>query len=211
MNLLIIGAGAQAKYAVEIAKTMSNINIMGILDVFENPEIAGKDFGGVSVEGGMDKLDTFQPSSDMRLIVAVSDNRKKEDIVCTLSERGYSFTGLTHPSATIASTARIGVGVIINPTAVIQPFAVIGNHVMIHAGCIIEHDCIVEDFSNLAPRATLSGWVKVGKRVNLYTGCSVIPGKSIGDNAVVGAGAVVIEDVLPGKTVAGVPARCIGE
>ncbi|MBT4482103.1 MAG: acetyltransferase [Candidatus Latescibacteria bacterium] len=211
MNLLIIGAGAQAKYAVEIAKTKPNINIMGILDVFNNPEIAGKDFGGVSVEGGMDKLETFQPSSDMRLIVAVSDNRKKEDIVYTLLERGYSFTELIHPSATIASTARIGVGVLVNPTAVIQPFAVIGNHVMIHAGCIIEHDCIVEDFSNLAPRTTISGWVKVGKRAKLYTGCSVIPGKSIGDDAIVGAGAVVIDDVPSGKTVAGVPAHCIGE
>ncbi|HEU67991.1 MAG TPA: sugar acetyltransferase, partial [Candidatus Acetothermia bacterium] len=42
-------------------------------------------------------------------------------------------------------------------------------------------------------------------------GASVIPGVRIGAWSVVGAGAAVIRDVAPGSTVAGVPARSLGE
>ena len=41
--------------------------------------------------------------------------------------------------------------------------------------------------------------------------CVVLPGVTVGECAVVGAGAVVTKDVPPSKIVAGVPARVIGD
>jgi len=41
----------------------------------------------------------------------------------------------------------------------------------------------------------------------LGAGCLVLPGVTVGERAVVGAGAVVTRDVPPGKVVVGVPAR----
>ena len=41
----------------------------------------------------------------------------------------------------------------------------------------------------------------------LGTGAIVTPGITIGDNAVIGAGAVVVNDVAPDALVKGVPAR----
>ncbi len=43
----------------------------------------------------------------------------------------------------------------------------------------------------------------------LGAGCLVLPGITVGERAVVAAGAVVTRDVPPGKVVAGVPARVI--
>ena len=40
---------------------------------------------------------------------------------------------------------------------------------------------------------------------------TLLPGIEIGENALVGAGAVVVKDVPPGKVVAGNPARVIND
>jgi UDP-2-acetamido-3-amino-2,3-dideoxy-glucuronate N-acetyltransferase len=47
----------------------------------------------------------------------------------------------------------------------------------------------------------------IGDRVSLGSGAIVLGGLRIGDDAVIGAGAVVTRDVARGETVAGVPAR----
>ena len=49
--------------------------------------------------------------------------------------------------------------------------------------------------------------VKIGKNVWLCAHATICPGVTIGDNAVVAAGAVVTVDVAPNTVVAGVPAK----
>lgn len=53
--------------------------------------------------------------------------------------------------------------------------------------------------------------VTIGR--NVWLGChvTVLPGVTIGDNAIVGAGAVVTKNIPAGETWAGVPAKKIGE
>lgn len=47
----------------------------------------------------------------------------------------------------------------------------------------------------------------IGNRVTFSVGCTILGPVSIGDCAVIGAGAVVLHDVPPGATVVGNPAR----
>ena len=49
----------------------------------------------------------------------------------------------------------------------------------------------------------------IGKNVTIYTGAVVIGNISIGDNAIIGANAVVVKDVPPGTVVGGVPANIL--
>ncbi len=51
--------------------------------------------------------------------------------------------------------------------------------------------------------------IMVGKNVWIGGGAILLPGITIGDDAVVGAGSVVTRDIAPGVTVAGNPARQI--
>ena len=53
--------------------------------------------------------------------------------------------------------------------------------------------------------------VHIGKNVWICDGAVIVPGITVGDGAIVAAGAVVIEDVPPYTVVAGVPAAVIRE
>lgn len=68
-----------------------------------------------------------------------------------------------------------------------------------------EHDINAEDFhATLAP-------VKIGDYVFIGPRSIILAGVTIGDGAIVGAGAVVTKDVEPYTIVGGVPAKVIGE
>jgi maltose O-acetyltransferase len=60
-------------------------------------------------------------------------------------------------------------------------------------------------------RRIRGGDVVIGDRVWIGYRAIVLPGVSIGEGAVVGAGAVVTKDVEPCAIVAGNPARKVGE
>ena len=49
--------------------------------------------------------------------------------------------------------------------------------------------------------------IAIGRNVWIGGGAILLPGVTVGDDAVIGAGAVVTRDVAPGTTVAGSPAR----
>ena len=64
------------------------------------------------------------------------------------------------------------------------------------------------------PRSRAAGWkkemVRVKKGATVGANATVMGGVTIGDYALVGAGAVVLKDVPPFTAVAGNPARVIG-
>jgi maltose O-acetyltransferase len=49
--------------------------------------------------------------------------------------------------------------------------------------------------------------IRIGRNVWIGSGAMILPGVTIGDDAVIGAGSVVTRDVAPGATVVGNPAR----
>lgn len=70
----------------------------------------------------------------------------------------------------------------------------------------IAHNCILEENTALACPCTLAGSVHIQK--NGYLGAATIRNQiTIGKDAFVGYGAVVIKDVSPGLTVVGAPAK----
>ena len=73
----------------------------------------------------------------------------------------------------------------------------------------VDHDCTIKSFANISPGCHISGRTVIGKYSFLGTGAVTIPDIKIGDNCIVGAGTVVINDVPDSTTVVGVPGRVI--
>lgn len=84
----------------------------------------------------------------------------------------------------------------------------IGNHTDIASYVMIynsKHDINDPEFRAVELPVEIGDYVFIGPRA------IIMPGKKIGNGAVVAAGAIVTHDVPPGKIVAGVPAKEIGE
>lgn len=204
-SLLIIGTGAQAKYAVDTCALQGTL-VVGLIQLPEEEEPVN--LNGSSILGTIEEFESIYRKHHMPpILIACSKNRLKETITTKLSFCCPHYHNVIHPSAVISSSAILGNGIIINANAVIQPFAKIGNHVMIHAGVIVEHDCKVEDYAKLAPRVALTGYVTVSKAATVYAGAVVAPCVRIGEGSTIGAGSVVLSDVADGVTVMGNPAR----
>lgn len=102
----------------------------------------------------------------------------------------------------------------------IHPAAKIGKGIMFdHAtGIVIGETASIGDMSSLLHTVTLGGsgkergdrHPKVGKCVLIGAGAKILGNITVGDCARVAAGSVVLKDVPPKTTVAGVPARVVG-
>lgn len=103
----------------------------------------------------------------------------------------------------------------------IHPAARIGQGIMFdHAtGIVIGETAVVEDYVSIMQSVTLGGTgkeagdrhPKVGKGVLIGAGAKILGNIRIGECAKIGAGSVVLKDVPPRASVAGVPAQIIGE
>ncbi len=122
------------------------------------------------------------------------------------SQFGIRPTPLIDASAQVSPTARIGRGVIIGAGCIVASQAVVGEHTLLNRGASIGHDCSIAPFVNIGPGVRMASSVRVEAGAVLGIGATVIEQLTIGEDAYVAAGAVVIRDV-PAKTlVAGVPA-----
>lgn len=103
----------------------------------------------------------------------------------------------------------------------IHPAAKIGRGIMIdHAtSIVIGETAVVEDDVSMLHEVTLGGTgkqsgdrhPKIRKGVMIGAGSKILGNVEVGHCSRVGAGSVVLQDVPPNKTVAGVPAKVVGD
>jgi acetyltransferase EpsM len=140
---------------------------------------------------------------------AIGCNRRRKEIAELLEAQGWQPVSLTDPSAIVAETARVGLGVYIGPLSVIAPHGEIGRHVLVNVGTSIGHHSHCADFSQVCPGVRLSGHAQLGEGAFVGSNGVVTPGVSVAEWATVGAASLVVRDVPPGATALGVPARIL--
>jgi acetyltransferase-like isoleucine patch superfamily enzyme len=67
----------------------------------------------------------------------------------------------------------------------------------------------MEEFSSLAPGVVTGGTVRIGSYSAVSLGANIIQGRAIGRHTVIGAGALVLEDIPDFSVVYGVPATVV--
>ncbi len=183
------------------------------------------DFSGTNTKifGESDKI-IFGDWNELEQIIAANKS-KIDEIVIENSSRNSAIPLLDikniqariEPGAIIRDNVIIGKNAVIMMGAIINIGAVIGDGTMIDMGAVLGGRATVGKNCHVGAGAVLAGVIEpasakpviVEDNVLIGANAVVIEGVHIGENSVVAAGAVVIEDVPPGKVVAGCPARII--
>ncbi|MBY0111444.1 MAG: NeuD/PglB/VioB family sugar acetyltransferase [Phycisphaerales bacterium] len=198
--LILIGAGGHALVVAEACRAV-NRPILGVLDDrADSPAITRL---GLAHLGG---LRDVPPSSAW--ILCVGNVHTRAELIAGLKAPSTAEP-VVHPSAVIAPSATLGVGVFVGPRAVVHSFAKVEAHAIINTGAIIEHDCVVGRNTHVAPGSIVAGSASIGSDGLLGVGCRVLPRVRVGDRCTVGAGSVVLRDLPNDSRIVGVPARHI--
>ncbi len=206
--VVIYGAGGLGSVVLDILRQRADRDVVGFLD--SDPSRHGTSHDGLEVLGGFDRITGLRWQGVQHVIVAIGDNRARQRIAHRLRDAGMDLDAAIHPLARIAPSARVAEHVIIAARAIVCPHARVGEHVILGPAAIVEHDNMLEDAVHLEPAVRLAGGVRIQERARLEIGACVIPGCTIGRDARVGPGAVVLRDVPPAARVEGVPARPVG-
>lgn len=203
-GLVVVGGGAQAKLASEIALS-DGLEVQFVVDLIGGlgPDSWPSKMGLEIVDGEV----AAGRAPGAQFVACHANPGARRELVDRYRTAGFQLTSVVSSRAQVATTATVGPGAIIAAGCVIESFASIGTSFVARANSIVEHDCAIGDFVTFAPAVTLAGWVSVADDATLFTRCAVTPSAAIGAGATVGAGAVVLQDVDAGATVVGVPAR----
>lgn len=130
-------------------------------------------------------------------------------------------TKIWHPELSNILNCEIGNDCVIHASVWIGDNVKIGNKVKIQAFCFIPDGITIEDNCFIGPGVIFTNdkyppshgqhWSKtlVKEEASIGAGVVILPGIIIGRQAMIGAGAVVTENVMAFTTVVGNPARRI--
>lgn len=201
-QLVIIGAGGFAKSAVDSMDHRA-YRICGFID--ERPDKL-EHIGYPVLAHSLDELENVDSYC---YFVAIGNSVKRKYWFGELERRGLRIESIVDPSAIVSPLASLGRGCFVGKLAVINNNAIVEDDCVVNTMALVEHGCHLRKHVNMSTRAVINGDVQVGEGAFLGS-CSVTIGQlSIGAWSTVGAGAVVIRDVEPNVTVAGVPAKPI--
>lgn len=206
-NVLILGANnpQTLRLITDINQSSRDkINILGWID--NDKKKIGKYFFGFKVLGTPEILITIDKSNLFLINNITRDGIARKDTTISLLKYNIPFLSLIHPKINI-NNVTIGTGVIIHEGVYIEEDCEINDYCAISVKTSIAHESKIGKFSFLATNVTISGIVNIGEAVTIWTSATIIPRLTIGDNAKIGAGSVVLNNIDNDITVYGNPAR----
>lgn len=208
-RVVVYGASGHGRSTIDALERAGLHTVVGVIDDAAEP---GTLMHGYPILGGGDRLPELCEEHHITGgIVAIGDNFVRSRVVARIEAMlpDFEFVNAIHPFTSITRDVKIGRGVIIMAGGVVNASCELGDHTFILSNSSLDHDSRMGRFSSLAPRVATGGGVVLEDFAALAVGSVTIHGVHIGEHTVVGAGAVVVND-MPGHVVAyGTPCRVI--
>lgn len=205
-DIVIVGAGGfgrEVEWLIErINKINKEWNILGFADdnIAKNMSV-----GNSKVIYNINDL--ININRELNVVIAIGNAKIRKLLFDKLKNNiNINFPNLIDPSV-IVENINIGKGNIICAGTIITVNVKIKDFTIINLDCTIGHDDIINEFVTIYPSVNVSGNVEIGEGTEVGTGTQIIQGKTICNNCIIGAGAVVVKNIEEEGTYVGVPAR----
>ena len=209
LNIVLIGGGNQASYAIDIILKVGGYNIVGIID--SKSQVGSIKFGYSIIGYQEDIINLIGIYKIDCGLITIGDNWSRYLVSYQIKSfyPNFSFPNLIHPSVTIGINVEFGEGALVMAGCIINPNSTIGNFVFFATGAQIEHNCIIDDYASISAGSITGGFVHVGRFAAITLGVVIVDRINIGENTVVGSGSLVLHS-LPSNVLAfGRPAKII--
>ena len=201
-RLAILGASGHGKVIADIAELTG----WGEVVFFDDAWPVLKNNSAWPVVGNTDNL-LSKHHEFSGVFVAIGNNNVRLKKLKILRELGVSLPSIIHPSSVVSRYASIADGCAICAGVIVNTDSKVGFGSILNTGCSIDHDCHLDEAVHISPGARLAGGVVVETGVWIGIGAVVRQLITVGACSVVGAGAVVVNNIPQCVTVVGVPAQ----
>lgn len=179
-------------------------NILFIDDVIEEKKV-----NGVPVFSFDDFMNFSNASNDYEFIIASGEPYYRNQIHKKLMSNHISIGNFISDTAIVANTVTYQNGLLAHWNSIISTETQIGCNVFVGKDAMVGHDVFLGSHSMVGACVYIGGWVDIGESTYIGAGAVIKDRIKIGSNVVVGAGSVVVKDVLDNTVVVGNPARVL--
>ncbi len=208
-QLVIIGAGG---FGRELLKLIRDIQLSGHIELdvlgFVDPLGVGESVHQLQVLGD-DHWALSQLDTDIRFVIASGSSITRKKIAEKFEGAGFQSLELIHPSVSISPYIQIGKGTIICEGCILTTDIQVGRYTVLNLHTTLGHDVVIEDFVTVAPGVNISGSVHIGALSEIGTGATILPGLSLGEACILGAGGVATKNLEGHRKYVGVPAKLL--
>jgi sugar O-acyltransferase (sialic acid O-acetyltransferase NeuD family) len=207
MKLAVVGARADggAHMLLDLVADGAPFEVIAFLD--DDPALWRTEVAGIPVLGPSTEAARAVELGAEGAVVFLSRPVDRERAATTVLDAGLELPVVIHPRAYVAPSAVLGRGTFVGAMAVVSTGAKLAELVMVAPTAFVSHHVEIGALAQLSPGCRLGGRSRLGRRVFVGLGATIVSERNVGDDAIVGAGAVVLADVAANTTVAGVPAR----
>ena len=126
------------------------------------------------------------------------------------TDKNFTFPNIIHPTVQIdENEVEMGEGNVIFPNCLFLSEVKVGNFNFFNFNSVISHETVIGDCCIIQPGVKILGKTTVKDKAYCGVNATIIHGKTIGVNATVGAGAVILKDVDDNAVMVGNPARLL--
>lgn len=202
-TLIVFGFGGHARSIADVAIRCGYDDLIFV----DNNAKSNEKYFGYKVVKSIDIPDL----RGVHAFAAAGEGLMRESQCALIEKSGMKLVSLISPTATLSVGASVASGCFIGNHAHIGSSAQIGYSSIVNTCGIVEHDSNVGPYSHVSINSSIAGRSSLGRFSMLGANSVIIDGLVVSDFVLIGAGGVVVNDILSPGVYVGNPAKRISD